>query len=196
MIVIKHLEFVNNETTLQLGRDSSLTLQTSSNGRGLPYDVTFRAFGKESFCKHFAAVQTALDENGKTKFQPDVLCGTSSGQHSFAAIIGLYKVVFVNPRDKSINEILSLYRKPSDDQGFYQLNLQPSKDGFLLIYEGGAARVSEDGYVVWHRQLAWDDIYRRTDDELIYYSSEFGEFAPDDWAISIADGSSVKLVEQ
>lgn len=196
MIEIKRLEFMEGETTLEFGENNSLTLRASSNGQGLPYDVLFRAFGKEVLYENFASVQTALTEGGKTKFEPDLLCITAGEQRSFAAVVGLYKVVFVDPQKGSITEILFLNRKTTDDQGFYRLNVQPLEDGLLLIYEGGATRISEDGYVVWHCHLAWDDIYRGTDGKSLYYSSEFGEFAPDDWAISVADGARFKLVRQ
>jgi len=54
-------------------------------------------------------------------------------------------------------------------------------------------RLKKNGEVLWHTPIYWDDIYKGIHNDCLVLSSEYGEFAPDDWGISIADGKKVRL---
>ncbi|MET0624887.1 MAG: hypothetical protein ABW250_18205 [Pyrinomonadaceae bacterium] len=193
MFEVSRLELIDGEATLTLPDGTPVLMRASPNVRALPFDVSVRAFGKEVTFANFAPIHVVPDGAGRTKFVGELLCIPGDDGRSFAAIVGLYSVVFVDARSRSITEILRLRREANEDQGFYQLRVEPITGGFILLYESGAARIDTAGNVVWHHQLRWDDTYKGTDGEMLIFSSEFGEDAPGDWAISIADGTKLKL---
>ena len=85
---------------------------------------------------------------------------------------------------------MKMNRSKNDDSGFYNLKAVESEDGFFLIYESGLARIRNDGTVVWHNRLYWDDMFDRSDDSFLYYSSEHREEG-EKWRIQTEDGRVV-----
>jgi hypothetical protein len=104
----------------------------------------------------------------------------------FVAIVGLYKVLFLDFAALSIRERLSLYREEGDDRGFYRMQLHPLPDAFLVNYESGVAKLNAAGELAWHRKMVWNDVFVREEDGALLFKNELN---PKGFHISIADGS-------
>ena len=64
-----------------------------------------------------------------------------------------------------------------------------------MLYESGAMRFDAKANLIWHTKLYWDDVFLSADERYLYYFSEFGEFASNDWTISVATGKKAALAK-
>lgn len=190
MIIIETMTFNSGKEKIILNEYSSISVEITPNERALPYDMVISAFGKETIYKAFAPLNVQRIENKRTLFVPEIISVKQSEVKPFIAMIGLYEVLFVNFMNKSIQTALKMYRNQKDDQGFYKINVIPLDNDFLVVYEGGAARINEDGNLAWHQKLSWDDIFLKHDEKKLYYASEFNAWG-DEWQIQIQDGAII-----
>jgi hypothetical protein len=190
---ITYPQFVNYQVPI-LVEYGEIILQAIPNDSGEPYDLSITAFGKQHLFAKFISLKVSPDEGNTSHFAPDLPCITMSGEYPGMVLVGVFYVIFINVNKEHINVILKLNRKSTDDQGFYSLNVHLLNHMFLLLYEGGAACISSNGEIIWHNSLFWDDIYLGMKNGVLVYSSEYGEFAPSNWGISILDGTRRKVI--
>jgi hypothetical protein len=71
-------------------------------------------------------------------------------------IVGLPAIVIAHEE-----ELLKvdLFRKATDDTGFYVTDWLEDGGHLFCIYEGGIMAFNRHGVVLWHIQKAWDDIF-------------------------------------
>jgi hypothetical protein len=194
MITVLTLPFAEDVAELHIEGCETVQMHALPNQRSLPYDVVITAFGTSQTYKQFVPCHvSSAPHTFTTTIHPLLDCVLGDREMPFMALVGLYEVLFIHCLRKTMHPVLKLFRQADEDQGFYRQQILALSDGFVLIYESGAARIKHTGDVVWHERLAWDDIFLKKDDTKLYYSSEFGEFAPHDWTIEMADGSRVPL---
>ena len=78
-----------------------------SNDRGLPLDIVIRAFGEDHNFKRFGQCavsdcQGVFAANIETALQPE--------GRTFLSVVGLHRVLFLDPSKKTIEELLRLFR--------------------------------------------------------------------------------------
>jgi hypothetical protein len=185
--------FNKNIEIIELSKDVSITLTAFPNVKNFPCDIIISGFGKEKKIQNFAWIESAITGKEKVKFVPKLYYVIKQNDKSFLAIVGLNEVVFVNSSKESIVEIVQLNRRETDDQGFYKIDILLLESSFIIIYEGGVVRINNDGVILWHTFLMWDDIYLRADENFLYYWSEFGEFALSEWVVSIKSGEKHQI---
>jgi len=122
-------------------------------------------------------------------FEGRLPCVIDDGEQGFALLVGDMEVVRLDGQRGTVDSVCRLNRRHTDDRGFYTMRLAVLSDSALVIYEGGAMRVNRAGRVIWHTCLAWDDILDGSDEKKLYYSTEFGEFAPAGFTVDIETGS-------
>jgi hypothetical protein len=71
-------------------------------------------------------------------------------------ILGLPEIVIAGP---GVLLKCELFRKPTDDSGFYQSDWAEIGGRIFCIYEGGVVAIGSEGAVLWHIQKAWDDTF-------------------------------------
>ncbi|GAA4788646.1 hypothetical protein [Lysobacter hankyongensis] len=76
--------------------------------------------------------------------------------NDIAIIVGLPSIVIVY--EKKLLKI-DLFRKATDDSGFYAIEWLEDDDRLFCIYEGGIISFNRHGEILWHIQKAWDDIF-------------------------------------
>ena len=192
MMIIKESNIVENHEIVRLSKDCFVTLEVNESETEMPPDVTISAFGHKMHFRDFAWLESLPSEAAQSKFQARLKYAIQSHPISFLIVVGLFEVVLVNCADTSIKTIAQLNRKKIEDQGFYWFEILSVANGIVIVYESGALRISEHGFVLWHTFLFWDDVYKGTDEKYLYYSSEFGEYAPDDWVISMESGEKLR----
>lgn len=154
------------------------------NDRQLPFDLSLRAFGRDQLYVGFA--QCAVGEKTASLVGEVKIAFQGEGQEC-VAIVGLDRVLFVDIPAASVREVLRLYRENIDDRGFYRMQLHPLENSFVINYEGGVARVDDSGQVVWHRKMAWDDVFVRVEGTMLVFRNVSNTT---DFHVSIATGST------
>lgn len=189
---MKFKEIVINETEflLRIGNLEPIKFQKLPPNKFNIDDIQICVFDKSQVHKSFADYSLESVINIKPIFNPLVTIVFNENPYPFCAIIGLWEIVFVDFQQKTSQTILQLFRKESDDGGFYFLKILTLTNAFIVIYESGITRITNKGHVEWHKSLYWDDIYCKTDDYYIYYSSEHRN--NEDWRINIIDGEIIE----
>lgn len=190
---LERTKFVMDNQTILLTDDCVVDLGVLGTKDDLPRDVSVSAFGKTETLKAFERFENESGLSSVGKFGPALDYAIYGAAESVLVVLGLFAVVVVSCPDKTIKIAAYLNRKEYEDQGFYWTKFLFGGYGVILLYESGALRFDEFGHVRWHQTLTWDDVFLETDDNYLYYSSEFGEFAPEDWTISIETGEKMIL---
>lgn len=180
-----------NIDTLILNKENVVTISAQCKENHSTCDVSILAFEDEKTFNELAWIESELRKNQKVKFRPKLKYVMGNEDNPFLAVLGLYKIVFINYKNKTIFEAAQLNRKKTEDRGFYFFKISFLKEDFLVIYESGICRITNTGVALWHVNLMWDDIYLDSDEDYIYYSSEFG--VPVDWVLSTKTGEKVSL---
>lgn len=150
------------------------------------YDVSICVFNREALFERLAWAGTQLQDKNELRQYPILNCVLGFGAHPFLVVLGLREVIFISHKQQKISSILDLNRREDDDRGFYFFNVLPGEKNFVVIYEGGVFKVTTDGTVEWERNLWWDDVFLHSDQENLYFFSEFRK--PSNWAISVETG--------
>jgi hypothetical protein len=182
---------VDGKEELNLGEGSVVRFQTFLDSGGYPRNIEI-AIGKES--KMFPGLAWLELEPGNSpdpRFTPKLTYIFRNNGKPFLAVVGRYSIICA-VGERSLSTILELNRKETDDQGFYSVKILLREDGFLFVYEGGAARITDRGSLVWHVPLYWDDTFERADEKLLYYSTDT-ETGLEKWALSVVNGDRVRL---
>lgn len=191
---IRELTFENGVERIDFPWDESVELTYPPNKTGRSVDVTVIALGKEFFFPLFAQCRLEKDNlPGEASFRPLIYSIVSDGFYPVIILFGLLSVLLIDIRKQFCGKLVDLFRTYDDDSGFYGMQFEKLSDGFLIIYESGVMRLKKNGEVLWHTPIYWDDIYKGIHNDCLVLSSEYGEFAPDDWGISLADGKKVRL---
>lgn len=183
------LQLKNGEIALDFDSFENLRIQTAGSRHSVPFDIVIKIFGASYYFEDFADYYKHKIDGKEPQYEPEIFSVIEKKFHPFCALIGINKVIFVNFTDKSINKILSLYRKETEDEGFYWMDVNTKENYFLIIYESGIAKISNDGNVEWHKSMRWDDIYIKSDEYYLYYSSEYRD--KEEWKLDIITGQSI-----
>lgn len=186
----KEIIIKENEYSITLNNVEPVLLEKLPPKKFNVDDIKITAFNKSEIFKGFA--DYSLDKTAKNRplFNPLFTAVIDNKSKPFCAIIGLWKILFIDFQNKTFNIILELNRKESDDRGFYFHKVLTLHNAFILIYESGIVRISDKGNIEFHNFLRWDDLYCKTDDQYIYYSSEHRE--NEDWRLRIEDGKTIE----
>jgi hypothetical protein len=187
------ITITQNEYLIELENNELIKLDKLPLKKFNVDDIKITAFNESVIYKGFADYslnRTNKTINNRPSFNPLVTAVIENKTKPFCSIIGLWEVLFINVQTKTLEIILKLNRTESDDRGFYFLKILTLKDAFLIIYESGIARISNNGKIKFHRSLRWDDIYCKTDENYIYYSSE--HLKNEDWRVNIKNGEIVE----
>lgn len=76
--------------------------------------------------------------------------------NDISIIVGLPAMVIAH--EKNLLKI-DLFRKNTDDSGFYVTEWLEDHGLLFCIYEGGIIAFNHHGAMLWHIQKAWDDIF-------------------------------------
>jgi hypothetical protein len=76
--------------------------------------------------------------------------------NNISLIVGLPAIVIAH--EKELLKI-DLFRRPTDDSGFYVTEWLEDDGHLFCIYEGGIIAFNRCGVMLWHIQKAWDDIF-------------------------------------
>ncbi len=87
-------------------------------------------------------------------------------------VLGIPSLVIVGRNGPSP---CALFRRASDDTGFYNVDWREGGDTLFCVYEGGILAISARGEVRWHQPKAWDDLLVGLDDEALYLSGHAGK---------------------
>ena len=175
-----------NIDTVKLNKENVVIITAQCKEPYLFCDVSILAFEDEKNFNEFARIESRPSNNHKVKFCLKLHYVVGNKDNPFLAILGLYKIVFVSHKKRSVFEAVQLNRKRYEDRGFYFFKVLFLEEDFLFIYESGTCRITDAGVVLWHINLMWDDIYLNSDEGYIYYSSEFGD--PVNWSLSTKTG--------
>ncbi len=100
---------------------------------------------------------------------------------------GLFRVLALDCAGM-VREVLALNRSATDDRGFYRpFRIQEWSESFVLLYEGGIARFSEEGSCLWHTELKWDDLLVRSDTRGYWFQNEHVH-SGQEWLVRLEDG--------
>lgn len=179
-----------NIDTIILNEETVVTFSAHCKENDSSCDVLISAFEEKTF-SNLAWIESKLSNSQKVNFSPKLRYIAGNADNPFLAILGLFKIVFINYKNRTIFEAVQLNRKKNEDQGFYFFKVLFLKEDFIVIYESGICRITDTGIILWHINLMWDDIYLNSNEDYIYYSSEFGD--PVDWALSIKTGEKISL---
>lgn len=91
--------------------------------------------------------------NSKYELQPicEVVCW-----NDMVFMAGLPAIVASHERELLK---IDLFRKDTDDSGFYVTDWLEDDGHLFCIYEGGIVAFKHHGVMLWHLQKAWDDIF-------------------------------------
>lgn len=103
--------------------------------------------------------------------------------------LGVRQVVAVDPQSGATRTVLIRFRQDSDDHGFYHEAVFDVPDGIVLVYEGGAARISNHGEARWHSSLTWNDVLERAEGDALRFVREEPDGSFRTWSIDLRDGS-------
>jgi len=105
-------------------------------------------------------------------------------------LFGLTFVCLIN-ESNDICKVLRLFRSVDDDRGFYKpFKALDHPKSYIIYYESGVFRMTLEGAVVWHVQLAYDDVLvGQCEDELTFSNEHTSDGRP--WKLNLADGSIV-----
>jgi hypothetical protein len=183
MIAVESIVLTPGKEFTKRVAGEEMGLLALANDRQLPLDLVIRAFEQKQTYQRFAQCMVGKHP---ISFVGEVELAINREGRIFVAVVGLYKVLFLNFAALTIRELLTLYREEMDDRGFYRMQLHPLPDAFLVNYESGMARVSSAGEVVWHRKMVWNDVFVREEDGALLFKNELN---PKGFHISVADGS-------
>ncbi len=103
-------------------------------------------------------------------------------------LLGLDRLIHVQA-PAGPKAILQLRRDERYNPGFKYEHVLRISGGFVVMHESGVARVSDDGTVLWERDLEWFDQFIRLHREYL----EFAREHPADFRIDIRDGTESPL---
>ena len=179
----EEIELLSNELTLDLKQAPQIKIETLTFPCTLPFDITIDLLEQKFNFKSFADYY--LYEKGD--YKPLLHVVTEDDPNAFCALIGVDEVVFIDFAKRTADKILRMYRKETDDEGFYWLTVKARNHSFLLCYESGVASIDAGGKVAWHKQMRWDDRLIKSDDSYLFYFSEYrGE--GEEWRLDMNSG--------
>lgn len=185
-------DFKDGTEEIKIGDGPTVRFQVFSNNKNLPCDVEISVMGKARVFPKLAWVESVIDEKNKLVYRPKLIYVLGDERKPFFVAIGLYSVISVVGQNV-LSTIIDLNRRETDDKGFYFEKVLLRADSFVLTYEGGAAKIEDDGRLLWHVKLSWDDVYERCDGDYLHYKSEFSDLGSKNWALSISTGEKVVL---
>jgi hypothetical protein len=186
----EEIELSTNELTVDLKQVGSFKIETPIFPCPVPFDITIDLFGQKFNFKNFADYYLHKIVNGKGDYKPLLNVVIEDNSKPFCALIGFDEVVFIDIEKKSADKILQMYRKETDDAGFYRLNVKVRNNSFLVCYESGVALIDASSNVAWHKPMRWDDLLIKSDDSYLFYSSEYrGE--GEEWRLDIESGAEL-----
>ncbi len=188
-MIVRESDFNNGIETLKLAEHLFINLKIEAVDKYNYVDVSVTMIGTSMFLKKFAQIEPRVGPNNKLGNGLYLHYVRQDKTATSVTIIGMYSAVSVVGREATVNSVAEFNRSADDDQGFYHMKFLEVDGGFIIVYEGGAIRLTFDGKLEWQVKLCWDDNYHDCDSDLLYYSSEYGEFASKRWGISVRDGT-------
>ena len=153
-------------------------------------DIFIKAGGRDSALPQFFDA-CALDLGRRKNRTPPV--GADFRFVSLAGgsvlLLGVRQVVALDPQSGNTHCVFTRFRQNSDDHGFYHEDLIEVSDGIVLIYEGGAARISTHGEARWHTSLTWNDALTRVDGNALRFLREELDGSHRAWFVDLDNGS-------
>ncbi|MCB1024492.1 MAG: hypothetical protein KDB79_08880 [Acidobacteria bacterium] len=185
MVKLDELKLESHETKFTFSDNEPVVIKSLVKNGPHISDIELEFFGEQILLRDFA--DHSFDGmNGEVTYIPNIWTITNSDSPTFCAIVGISEVVFINFASKSFAPPFKLFRD-NYDSGYVSLKAIGTVDGFLLVYESGVALFRHNGEVLWHKRLHWDDIFDRSDDAFLYFSSEHRKEG-EEWRMKIADG--------
>ena len=186
----EEIELSTNELTFDLKQVGSFKIETPVYPCPMPFDITIDLFGQKFNFKSFADYSLHKIVNGKGDYKPLLHVVIEDDSKPFCALIGFDEVIFIDFAKQTADKILQMFRKETDDDGFYWLKVKVRSNGFLLCYESGVALIDASGNVAWHKPMRWDDLLIKSNDSYLFYSSEYrGE--GEEWRLDMEAGSEL-----
>lgn len=151
-------------------------------------DIFIKAGGRESTFPQFSdACALDLGPHKTAKLGANLRFISLAGDPLL--LLGVRQIVAVDPTNGTTRAVLTLFRQDSDDHGFYHEEVFGVSDGIVLVYEGGAARISNDGEARWHSSLTWNDVLERAEGDALRFVREEPDGSLRTWSLDLRDGS-------
>lgn len=175
-----------DEVKLKIDGYPNLLLESSGDDRGLPADLSIKTPNGEFLFEYF--IDRRFDQ--ELSCISSLIYYDSNGlDYPYLFIIGIYDVLYIDPKTFNVKHVLKLNRSDREDTGFYQLHIHEYKDSVIIRYESGVCKFSKCGTLLWHTpKLYWDDIFLRHELNYYIYSNEHRNDNAE-WRIDLNNGN-------
>lgn len=154
-------------------------------------DIVIRTGDKEVTLKSAADArvlgQTAAHQPGATAIGADARFARLSDE--IVLILGVRDVFAIVPRTGDAQVVFRRFRGDSDDHGFYREEIVDVPDGCVIVYEGGVARVTIKGKLLWHSPVTWNDQLDCVQNNALHFVRAERDGTITRWSIDLGDGS-------